>query len=219
MDIFSLPKETVLFVARFAQEQFLTWLRILENPLSVLSEVDLRSPDSLLSALRFALFVYIATWMVAIPDMVRYQKTNPLDLTTFLVDLVTTGLLFLWVGLTLFLSGRTLRGRGTLFANIIAGLYLTAIYPIIKVADYFTPLWRETRQMVPWAIGARLITMSVIVFGVATLFVRQAVPTLRHIHAFGPVRATMATLLCMGLIVTAYYFVLDPLFLEPVRQR
>jgi hypothetical protein len=212
MDLVSILKDKGIPLARFAQKQLMVWLSVVRYPLAVVSKVDLRSSKGVTPALRFVVFVYALTLLVAIPKMFLYQNVAVSSGVVILTDFVATALGFCLVGLTLYAAGKLMGGRGRLLASMIAGLYLTALWPIVQVTDYILS------PELPPALGphgtmiVRAALFAVVVVFVVVFIVVKASPVMGHVHAIGRVRATIAVLVQGFLMFVGLFLFLRPLF-------
>ena len=211
MDLVSILKDNAVPLARFAQKQLMVWLAVVRNPLAVISKLNLRSANAVTPALSFVVFVYAVTLLVALPRMFLYQHVAVSTGVVVLTDFVATALGFCLVGLTLYVAGKLVGGRGHLLESMVAGLYLTALWPIVQATDYV--LSPELPQLGPLAIVAvRAALLAIILVLVLVLIVAKAWPVMAHVHGFRRVRATIAVLIQGFLIFVGLFLFIRPLF-------
>src|SRR5262245_34623171 len=194
MDLASLIKDNAAQLGHLAKTQLIVWLAVVRSPLDVVAKIDMRSTEAVVPALRFVAFVYAATMLVALPKMFLYQHVDVSNWMVVLSDFVLTAMSFCLVGLTLYGAGRLLRGAGGLLESMIAGLYLTALWPIVQATDYILlpelPGFDERVTMI--VRGVLLLVVAVLI---VALIVSKVSPVMAHVHGFGRVRATIAVLI------------------------
>lgn len=211
MDLVSILKDSGGPIGRFARQQLMVWLAAVRNPLAVVSRVNLKSTRAVMPALRLVAFVYAVTVLVAVPRMFLYQRVDVSSGVVILADFVATALGFGLLGLTLYVAGKLLGGRGRMLGSMIAGLYLTALWPIVQVTDYL--LSPELPGLGPQATqAARAVLLAVVGVFVVVFVVIKASPVMGHVHGFGRVRSTLAVLVQSVLVFAGLFLFLRPLF-------
>ena len=218
MDLVSILKDKWVPLARFARKQLMVWLAVVRNPFTVISKMDLRSTKAVAPALRFVVFVYAVTLLVALPKMFLYQHVAVSSGVVVLTDFVVTALGFCLVGLTLYAAGKLMGGRGRLLGSMIAGLYLTALWPIVQVTDYV--LSPELPDLGPrGTVVVRAVLLAIVVMFVVVLIVAKVSPVMAHVHRVGRVRAPIAVLIQVLLIFVGLFLFLRPLFEKLARKQ
>lgn len=213
MDLISILKDKGVPLARFARQQLMVWLAVISNPRGVVSKVNLRSTKSVMPALRLVAFVYAVTLLVALPKMVLYQHVAVSNGVVILTDFVATALGFCLVGLTLYAGGKLMGGRGRLLGSMIAGLYLTALWPLVQLTDYV--LSPELPELGPrGTLALRALLLAVVVVCVVVFIVAKVSPVMTHVHGLGRLRSLIAVLIQAFLMFVGLFLFLRPLFLR-----
>ena len=207
-------------IGRFSREQFIIWLRFVEDPVALLSEVDLHSRDSAIPALSFTFFVTGFSFLLGLPGiLVRHGLMSPdqsVAYQTVLAQAVLTFLGLVLLGPFLFIWGWILRGRGTFGASLIAGLYLTALWPFAQALLYLTlgdPGLEEhahnnSMNVVDYVHVFVFLACAIIVLYV---WVVKTARVVRHVHNVGAVRAIVAAVLvCVSLLAFFSVYVSVP---------
>lgn len=214
MDVTSILKDNVVPLGRFLLRQLSVWVAVVRDPLKVVSEAVSEPPQSILPALSLALFAYLLTLMVAFPRLVLAGMDTSRT-TIFIADFVLTFMSFGLIGLTVYVVGWLLGGRGSLLSSLVAGLYLTAFWPIVQLTDYvLSPdlSWLGLSvKAVTIAHMAILATVTVFVAGFVTV---KAGPVIGYVHGFSRARAVIATVVQIVLVFAAIFIFLRPLFLR-----
>lgn len=221
MDILSITKEKIIAIRNFSVEQFGVWLRIVSNPVTVISRFDLTSRDSIFPALHFAVFVYILSFVLAIPKFVIYYRIDISNKVIVLTDFVINSLAFVLFGVCLHISGWIVSGRGRLGQGLLAGLYLMAFWPILVVLDYviFAELYDSEPpipEKFPLDSVPILYVVLLAIFGIY-IFVK-VVPVVKHIYSIGIFRASIATILCFVLFVYTSSEILSKMFMHFINR-
>jgi hypothetical protein len=223
MDIASIPKETFVALGRFCRDQFAVWLRVVKSPVTEISRLDLENQNSSLDAIRFAVFSYLLSFAVSLPASVIYWHQNLKDPIMLLADAFITALVFVLAGSLLYLSGKAVAGHGKFGACLIAGLYLTAFYPIVYLIDYFgvvSPWMRELalKKMIvaemPAPTGLDRIYVVIATLASLALYVYlllKVLPVIKYLHSVGLFRALVAAGIWALLFSFIYAFYIGPL--------
>lgn len=212
-DLTSLVKDYAVPIGRFLKGQFDIWLEVVDNPLGVISKIDLDARKSLESALLLTVFTYVLTMLIAVPKMIKYVDGDVLDTSVILPDFVLTFIRFCLLGLTFHGAGKALAGHGRLKGSMIAGFYLTAYWPILQFIDHFSA--PSPRHLDAYETGVlRLIVFLVIIAIVLWIALRKVRPVMAHVHGLGTVGSTIAVLLQALLMFAFRYLFIESEFLQ-----
>jgi hypothetical protein len=211
MDLVSILNDNAGQIARFAKAQFTVWIAVLRNPFDVISKLDLGTTAAFMPALRLVVFVYALTICVAFPRMFLFGGVDVSSWLVVAADFVLTILIFCLVGLTLYAAGKLLGGRGHLLDSMIAGFYLTSLWPIIQATDYVRAPKMAVLDAHEMAVVRWALFIAVAVFVVVFIAVK-VIPVMAYIHRFGRLRATAAVLIQELLMFVAIYMFLSEYF-------
>ena len=223
MDIASVPKETFVALGRFCRDQFAVWLRVVKSPVTEISGLNLGDQKSSLDAIRFAVFTYLLSFAVALPASVIYWHQNLKDPILLLTDAFITALVFVLAGSLLYISGKVVAGRGKFGSCLIAGLYLTAFYPIVYLIDYFgvvSPWIRQLalKQMIVTGIAAPtgldriyVVIATLASFLLYVYLLLKVLPVIKYLHSVGLFRAIVIAGIWGLLFSFIYAFYIGPL--------
>lgn len=197
-DVVSIIKDNAAPIGRFLKAQAMVWFRVVNDPLSVISKIELGSTKSVVPAFQFAVFAYAFTIIVASPALIR-ENVDVSQTLFILSDFVMTFLSFALIGLMLWLAGKLLGGHGGLLESVVAGLYLAAFWPLVQATDYLLSIQLPGLAQEQIAM-MRLGVLVIVVLGVTTVLTVKVSPVMAHVHGFGRVRAVIATLVQVGLV-------------------
>lgn len=218
MDVGALIRENAAPLGRFLLRQLRLWVAVVRDPLKVVSEAGIETDEALPPALGLAFFAYLLFVLFDLPMQFRLDgmQASDIDVLVVLVDFALTLVCFVLVGVCLFVAGWLLGGRGGLYPAFVAGLYLSAYWPLVKLADYllFVDLSRLPLSEDEAAV-AHAILASAVVLGVLVALTAKAAPVMAHVHGFGRWRAAAATVLQLVLIAFATLLVLEHWFAAP----
>ena len=193
-DITGFIKDYAEPLGRFLKKQFGIWLSVVASPRNFISGINIRSKDAVLPSIYFAVFVYMASIFISTMGLFAYGNVDVLD-TLFLVsDFVLTFICFCLIGLTLYVIGKGLGGSGGVRESMVAGFYLSAVWPILQIADYFLSPNLSFLDDQENAI-LKFATLLIFTTGFACFLTVKFHPVVAHVHGFGRARAIVASVL------------------------
>lgn len=205
-DITGFIKDYAKPLGKFLKKQLGVWLSVVSNPRAFVASIDIHAKEAVLPALYFALFVYMASIFIAAMGLVVYGQVDVLDTLFLISDFVLTFISFCLIGLTLYVSGKILGGTGGFRESMVAGLYLSAFWPILQIADYFLSpslsfLNDEQNAILKFA------TLLILALGFACLLILKFHPVVAYVHKVGRVRAIAAAVLqivCVPVLILVF---------------
>jgi hypothetical protein len=213
-------KELVATISEYSKEQFAIWVDVIKSPISVISRFELDSMNSVIHAVRFVLFVYAIIFLVALPGMVVFYKIDITKPVFILADFMVVVLALLLFGLLLNFAAKIMRGHGKLRHSLLAGLYLSAFWPIVQTTDYLllpSPQLRSTmtgESVTTWLpIDYVTIFLALILIPTIGIYlIVKTVPVIKYLHSVGSFRATIIALVAYGFTLIVWQLSLIPLF-------
>lgn len=216
-DIFDLLKQLFSEFVKLLTEQFPIWWQFINSPISVISKIDTGSKDSFRPALKLALFAYLVSASLSIPEYIIYYRLKFFELETFVTDLFIFVLTFLATLFCFQISVKIFKGRGGLYQTLLALLYLTSFLPFITIVDYFI-LPTSKSILCPSSEGLEFpITHIVLFFFGFVLGIwlfRKMVSVIKYIYSVSTLRAGAISILGVGLVVIIVSVVIYPIHLR-----
>jgi len=218
-------KEFINELGVFFKEQFSVWLKVVKNPISVISNCDPESSQSFIESARFALFVYALVIFVALPGLVLFYKANIKNPIFFIVDFISYGLILLTFGAMLHLSAKIMFAKGWLSFSLLASGYLAAFWPILQMTDYLLLPSPHLRASVTGENVSEVLPVDIIVFfmllvllpSIAWYLIAKTVPVVKHIYSVGTIRAAIISLLAFGMLVIVSQLAFLPIMQESIK--
>ena len=217
-DLTGLIKDYAKPLGEFLKKQFLIWLAVVSNPHEFVASVDIRSNESVLPAVYFSLFVYVASLLIAAAGLTVYGKVDVLNTVFLISDLVLTFICFSLIGLTLFAIGKALGGSGGFMESMVAGFYLTAFWPLIQFADYFLSPSLSFLDEEQTAVF-RFAILLIITAGFAWFLTVRFYPVVAHVHKFGRARAIVVAVIQIVVVPTLILMFLAEPFAQLFASR
>jgi hypothetical protein len=201
-DIVSLPRDWLVAVIKFFEEQFLIWLEAIKSPIAVISRYDFNALNWRLPILRFVLFVYSFSFVLSVPRLALYYGIDIKNPLIILVDFIITMLVFAIIGFCLYIAGKAIGGRGTLSQNMVGAVYIIALWPILDISAYFilaSPQRLEFVKTGKWPLDSSPAIFDLLILAIplaiAIYVLVKAIPVIRYIHSIGRIRAIFSCFL------------------------
>src|SRR5258705_11779076 len=129
--------ETVKVAWNWSLKQLQLWFEVLSKPSELLRTIDLDSPDSLIAAIKFAIFPTFLSCIISLPPYLLRKDASLGVIGYFIVTLVADALQIFLFAVSQRVIAKILRGRGSLNASTIATLYATAFAPLVELVALF----------------------------------------------------------------------------------
>jgi hypothetical protein len=202
--------ETIKVAWDWSLKQLQLWFEVLRNPSEVLKTIDLDSTDSLIAALKFAIFPTCLTSFVELPAYLLTKDASLGFIGYFIVSLVTSPLQIFIFSVSQRVSAKIWLGRGSLNASTIATLYATAFGPLWELGNLFALNHIELRERDAGFTPAWFANfLLVLVLFIYLTF--KFVPMTRVVHKVGRFRATMICWLTMFIGALISLLLVQPL--------
>jgi len=220
--------ETFTRVLGWFSEQAQVWLKIVSNPNSFLSEIDLSSPATFGSSVKFLFFVIATILIIQIPIDKLMWHINPFDATAEICDVVLILIAITIFSFAVYVFGKGLGGKGSAYSTLGSMFYATAFLPFLYLLHYIDridPAFREAiltgkiydASVVSELNISRIVVVSLIQLPVIIYIFAKLAEIVKFLHRFGSFRAFLVVGLA-GIAEQAYeYFIWLPLFAEIVK--